>query len=79
MSVAQRANGSWLQARPACTKTDDEPQIHDAVCTGPIYMRFLMIFLAVRMMSNTGNQLNLRDRPRVLSSPFGMPSPFFGP
>ena len=47
--------------------------------TGPIYMRFLKIFLAVRMMSKTGNQLNLRDRPTVLSSPFGMPSPFFGP
>ena len=47
--------------------------------TGPIYMRFLMIFLAVRMMSKTGNQLNLRDRPTVLSSPFGMPSPFFWP
>ena len=46
---------------------------------GPISMRFLMIFLAVRMMSTTGNQLNLRDRPTVWSSPCGMPSPSFSP
>jgi hypothetical protein len=52
------------------------PPLSPVIVSGRVNLTTPMIFLAVRMMSNSGHQLNIRDRLTMLSRPCGMPSPF---